>query len=139
MRMRMFLLLAPLGAGLLIVSSACGGGTAAPTPTETPAVAAAPLTMAEAHCFTCHTHSASVSVPISSAFTGKPMTHPAEQRSDCLVCHASAGKYPFPENHAQALSQACLTCHSPAQIPAADISAVLTGGSWALEPTPTTP
>lgn len=119
-------------AGLLLLAAGCREGGAAPA-VPTPTADVLPITFTQAHCFTCHTRGSSIYVPLGSDITQKPMTHPVAQREDCLVCHATREKYPFPSDHAQALSQACLTCHSPAHIPSTEEALPLTDGSWASD------
>jgi hypothetical protein len=112
----------------LLLAGACGSSEETQAPPPTPTIEAYPITLANAHCFTCHTRGSAVFVPLSSQFTLKPVTHPTEQREDCLLCHASGATFPFPEDHARALSQACQTCHTPAQIPNAGVS--FEGSLW---------
>lgn len=117
----------------LLLAAGCAAGGQAQPPPPTPTVEAYPITLANAHCFTCHTRGSAVFVPLSSQFTLKPVTHPTEQRENCLLCHASGEAFPFPPDHAQALSYACQTCHTPAQIPTTGVS--FEGGLWP-HPTP---
>jgi hypothetical protein len=43
-----------------------------------------------------------------------PMTHPAEGRENCLMCHdPKTGVKPAPADHAGRTSDSCLACHQP--------------------------
>ena len=41
--------------------------------------------------------------------------HNLEGRADCIGCHGPAGKHPFPSDHQERPSVACLACHVPSQ------------------------
>lgn len=40
------------------------------------------------------------------------MTHEAEGRADCLMCHKAGGMKPVPEGHAGLKNDQCLMCHA---------------------------
>jgi hypothetical protein len=40
------------------------------------------------------------------------------QEDNCLDCHGSQALLPYPENHAELETGACLFCHNPAEPPA---------------------
>lgn len=65
----------------------------------------------EALCITCHNpHD-----PKLPTLTVAPqIPHPLEGRSDCLLCHATAGIKPFPMDHAGRTSDTCVnpSCHT---------------------------
>lgn len=53
------------------------------------------------------------------ADSGTPaIPHPISGREQCLVCHNSTGAEPAPASHATFTNQSCLSCHSPAAVPA---------------------
>ena len=82
-------------------------------PWPTPTAPAHPVTLADVHCFSCHNPASPRFTALSSSTSGQAVSHPLEQREDCLVCHATRAPYPFSESHDVALNQACLLCHTP--------------------------
>ncbi len=110
-------LLGATGLLLLVIASACGGSSHASSSTSGSSYTTLNAT---GHCATCHTPGSVVYVPLSSEFTRKPVTHPIQQREDCLLCHASGAKFPFPADHGPVLSEVCTTCHTSAENLAVD-------------------
>ncbi len=102
---------------LVMMTVSCGSGS---HPASSITRSSYALSNATGHCATCHTPGSIVYVPLSSEFTLKPVTHPMQQREDCLLCHSSGAKFPFPADHGPVLSEVCATCHTSAGNPAAE-------------------
>jgi hypothetical protein len=45
--------------------------------------------------------------------TPPAMSHEAEGRAECLMCHQAGGMKPVPESHGELKNDVCLMCHAP--------------------------